>query len=116
MWEKGVLEYVKSKKTMPKPYGARYVGSMVADVHRTIKYGGVFLYPKTAAAPTGKLRVLYECFPMAYIVEKAGGLASDGHKPILDIVPSGIHVRSPIFLGSKEDVEDVINSIAKHSE
>ncbi len=56
---------------------------MVADVHRTIKYGGVFLYPKTDDAPSGKLRVLYECMPMAYILEKAGGAASDGHKPIL---------------------------------
>ncbi len=63
-WEPAVLEYVKSKKAGPKPYGARYIGSMVADVHRTIKYGGIFLYPKTADAPKGKLRVLYECFPM----------------------------------------------------
>ena len=115
MWEEGVLEYVKSKKAGPKPYGARYIGSMVADVHRTIKYGGVFLYPKTADSPNGKLRVLYECFPMAYVVEKAGGAASDGHNPILDMVPTGLHVRSPIFLGSKDDVEDVTNSIAKHS-
>ena len=110
-----MLEYVKCKKSGPKPYGARYVGSMVADVHRTIKYGGVFLYPKTATSPNGKLRVLYECFPMSYVVEMAGGASSDGHKPILDIVPTGIHVRSPIFLGSKDDVEDVINSIAKYS-
>lgn len=63
-WEPAILEYVKSKKEGPKPYGARYIGSMVADVHRTIKYGGIFLYPKTADAPKGKLRVLYECFPM----------------------------------------------------
>jgi fructose-1,6-bisphosphatase I len=63
-WEPPVLEYVKSKKEGPKPYGARYIGSMVADVHRTIKYGGIFLYPKTADSPNGKLRVLYECFPM----------------------------------------------------
>ena len=83
MWEDGVLEYVKSKKAGPKPYGARYIGSMVADVHRTIKYGGVFLYPKTADSPNGKLRVLYECFPMAYVVEKAGGAASDVTNPSL---------------------------------
>ena len=99
----------------PKAYGARYIGSMVADVHRTIKYGGIFLYPQTEDAPTGKLRVLYECFPMAYIVEKAGGHASDGHKPILDIVPTGLHVRSPIFLGSKHDVDDVVALITKAS-
>ena len=68
-WEPAVLEYVKSKKIAPKPYGARYIGSMVADVHRTIKYGGIFLYPKTADAPNGKLRVLYECFPMVGLLE-----------------------------------------------
>lgn len=114
-WEPAVYEYVKSKKVGPKAYGARYIGSMVADVHRTIKYGGIFLYPQTEDAPTGKLRVLYECFPMAYIVEKAGGHASDGHKPILDIVPTGLHVRSPIFLGSKHDVDDVVALITKAS-
>ena len=109
-----MLEYVNSKKFGPKPYGARYVGSMVADVHRTIKYGGVFLYPKTDKTPNGKLRVLYECFPMSYVVEKAGGIASNGYMPILDIVPTGIHVRSEIFLGSKEDVEEVLACYKKH--
>ena len=107
-WEPAVREYVKSKKQGPNPYGARYVGSMVADVHRTIKYGGIFLYPKTTDAPFSKLRVLYECMPMAYIVEKAGGAASDGYMPILDLTPTALHARSPIFLGSKEDVEDVV--------
>ena len=67
-WEPSVAEYVKSKKEGPKPYGLRYVGSMVADVHRTIKYGGIFIYPKTSDAPKGKLRILYECMPMAYIL------------------------------------------------
>ena len=71
-WEPAVLEYVKSKKVGPKPYGARYIGSMVADVHRTIKYGGVFMYPKTTDAPKGKLRVLYECFPMVSSLEYFG--------------------------------------------
>ncbi len=69
-WEPAVKEYVESKKSGPKPYGLRYVGSMVADVHRTIKYGGIFIYPKTSDAPKGKLRVLYECMPMAYILVK----------------------------------------------
>jgi len=114
-WEPAVLEYVKSKKEGAKPYGARYIGSMVADVHRTIKYGGIFLYPRTADAPNGKLRVLYECFPMAHIVENAGGKASDGTKPILDIQPTGLHVRSPIFLGSSDDVDEVLKIIEKHS-
>ena len=71
-WEPAVLEYVKSKKVGPKPYSARYIGSMVADVHRTIKYGGVFMYPKTTDAPKGKLRLLYELFPMVSQLEYFG--------------------------------------------
>lgn len=114
-WEPAILEFIRSKKEGPGSYSMRYIGSMVADVHRTIKYGGIFLYPKTADAPKGKLRVLYECFPMAYILELAGGAASDGTKPILDIVPDGLHVRSPIYLGNKEDVEEVVQLIAKHN-
>merc|ERR1711936_564482 len=114
-WEPAVLEYVKSKKEGAKPYGARYIGSMVADVHRTIKYGGIFLYPRTADAPNGKLRVLYECFPMAFIVENAGGKASDGTKPILDITPTGLHVCSPIFLGCSDDVDDILKMVEKHA-
>ena len=76
-WDPAVREYVKSKK-QGKAYGGRYIGSMVADVHRTLKYGGIFMYPATAEAPNGKLRVLYECMPMGYIMEQAGGLATDG--------------------------------------
>lgn len=110
----GVRKYVDSKKSGPKPYSSRYIGSMVADVHRTIKYGGIFLYPRTTDSPNGKLRVLYECFPMAFIIELAGGAASDGHKPMLDVVPSGLHVRSPIYLGSKSDVEEVTKLIANN--
>jgi len=113
-WEDAVKEYVKSKK-QGKPYGGRYIGSMVADVHRTLKYGGIFMYPATADAPNGKLRVLYECMPMAFIIEQAGGMASNGKIPILDMTPKKLHERSPIFLGSKDDVEDVLSCIAKHS-
>ena len=112
-WEPPVREYIRRKKSGPNPYGARYIGSMVADVHRTIKYGGIFLYPKTEDAPCGKLRVLYECFPMAFIVERAGGAASDGHIPTLDFVPTALHARAPIFLGSKEDVEEVVALVAE---
>jgi len=112
-WDPAVKEYVKSKK-QGKAYGGRYIGSMVADVHRTLKYGGIFMYPATTDAPNGKLRVMYECMPMAYIMEQAGGLATTGEKPILDLVPKKLHERSPIFLGSKEDVEDIMAVIAKH--
>ncbi|KAJ3214890.1 Fructose-1,6-bisphosphatase [Dinochytrium kinnereticum] len=83
------------------PYSARYVGSMVADVHRTILYGGVFLYPGA------KLRILYECFPMSLLVENAGGKSSTGRKRMLDVVPEGIHARSGIVLGTKEEVEKI---------
>merc|ERR1712083_951068 len=113
-WSPAVKEYVKSKK-QGKPYGGRYIGSMVADVHRTLKYGGIFMYPATADAPNGKLRILYECMPMAFIMEQAGGLASTGTKPILDLEPSSLHQRSPIFLGSTLDVEDLLEVIAKHN-
>lgn len=115
-WDDAVKEYVESKKNPKtgKPYGARYIGSMVADVHRTLKYGGIFMYPATKDAPSGKLRLLYECNPMGYIMEQAGGIASNGSISILDIEPKNIHERSPIFLGSKDDVNDVLAVIAKY--
>ena len=112
-WDSSVQEYVQSKKdpAKGKTYGARYVGSMVADVHRTIKYGGIFIYPATTSSKNGKLRLLYECNPMAYIVERAGGRASAGKVDVLDIVPTAIHQRSPIYLGSKLDVEEALSYI-----
>ncbi|XP_018788414.1 PREDICTED: fructose-1,6-bisphosphatase 1 isoform X2 [Bactrocera latifrons] len=112
-WDAGVFGYIAAKKdpSKGKPYGARYVGSMVADVHRTIKYGGIFIYPATKSAPNGKLRLMYECNPMAFLMTQAGGLASDGRIDILDIVPQKIHERSPIFLGSKQDVEEALSYV-----
>lgn len=86
---------------------------MVADVHRTLLYGGIFAYPADKKSKSGKLRVLYECFPMAYIVEQAGGRATTGKMPILDIIPKQIHERSPIILGSKLDVEDFEKAYAQ---
>jgi len=115
-WSDPVREYITEKKHPKngKPYGARYIGSMVADVHRTLKYGGIFSYPATTEAPNGKLRLLYECNPMAFIMEQAGGMATTGKSPILDIVPEKIHQRVPIFLGSKEDVEEVLELYKKY--
>lgn len=112
-WDSSVQEYVNAKKdpTKGKCYGARYVGSMVADVHRTIKYGGIFIYPATSSSKNGKLRLLYECNPMAFIIEMAGGRASTGKIEVLDIVPTAIHQRSPIYLGSKLDVEEALSYI-----
>jgi len=94
----------------------RYVGSMVADVHRTLKYGGIFMYPATTDAPSGKLRLLYECIPMAYIMTQAGGAATTGKEDVLDVVPTKIHQRVPIVLGSTEDVEDYLQIVKKHTD
>lgn len=88
---------------------------MVADVHRTLKYGGIFMYPATTDAPSGKLRLLYEAVPMAFIMEQAGGLASTGVIPILDVQPEKLHQRVPVILGSKEDVEECLETIKRHS-
>lgn len=117
LWDEATKEYIESKKfpKSGKPYGSRYVGSMVADLHRTLVYGGIFLYPATKDSPNGKLRLLYECSPMAYIIEKAGGTATTGKERVLDILPTSIHQRVPIFIGSKDDVQDVIDLYKKHS-
>jgi fructose-1,6-bisphosphatase I len=115
-WSKGITEYINSRKfpeNGKSAYGQRYVGSMVADVHRTLLYGGIFMYPATSDAQSGKLRLLYECNPMAFIMENAGGLANHGTGPILDIHPLTIHQRTPIFLGSKDDVEECIGYLQK---
>jgi len=83
---------------------ARYIGSLVADFHRNMLQGGVFMYPGEAKAPNGKLRLLYESAPLAFVAEQAGGAATDGKTPILDIVPKELHQRSPLVIGSKDDV------------
>lgn len=116
-WEESIKEYVELKKypKSGKPYNARYIGSMVADVHRTLKYGGIFMYPATKDAPNGKLRLLYEAIPMSHIVEEAGGLSSNGKISILDVKPTKIHERSPIFLGSKNDVLELLEVIESKS-
>ena len=88
-------------------YSGRYIGSMVADVHRTLVRGGVFLYPPTAKNPSGKLRLLYEANPMAMLIEQAGGVAFSGDQRTLDIQPTELHQRVPVVLGSKEEVEHV---------
>jgi len=105
-----VTKYLQSIKypASGKPYSARYIGSMVADVHRTLLYGGIFGYPDDKKSKSGKLRLLYEAFPMAFLTEQAGGIATTGTKRILDIVPTSIHERCSVFLGSKDDVSDVM--------
>jgi len=83
---------------------ARYIGSLVADIHRNLMSGGVFLYPADTISPHGKLRLLYEAAPLAFVVEQAGGAAIDGARDILDIKPSELHQRTPLIIGSKQDV------------
>jgi len=109
-WSDGPKRYVDWLKmddpATRRPYSSRYVGSLVADFHRNLLYGGIYLYPGDHRNPRGKLRVLYEAAPLAFIAEEAGGAASDGHQRIMDIVPTALHQRTPLFLGSLEDVRE----------
>lgn len=107
----GVKKYIKyCQESVPednRPYTSRYIGSLVADFHRNLLKGGIYLYPSTQSHPNGKLRLLYECNPMALLIEQAGGLATDGRQRILDIKPTELHQRVPFFVGSKQMVEKV---------
>lgn len=108
LWDEPTRRYVDHLKTPDaatgRPYSSRYIGSMVCDVHRTLLYGGVFLYPADTKNPKGKLRLLYEANPMSFIVEQAGGRAIDGRERILDKMPRRLHERTPLILGSADDV------------
>ena len=94
---------------------ARYIGALVADFHRNLINGGIFIYPASTTAESGKLRLLYECAPLSFICEQAGGKATDGHKRILEIDPTGLHQRTPVFVGSKNMVEKVEEFLAKYT-
>ncbi len=98
-----------------RPYTSRYIGSLVSDFHRNLLKGGIYMYPTTASAPNGKLRLLYECNPMAYLMEQAGGKASDGFKRIMDIKPTELHQRSSFFVGSVNMVEKAENFMREFS-
>lgn len=108
-WSKPIQDIVTWIKTPDKetgrPYGGRYVGSLVADFHRNLLYGGIFLYPPDKKSGKGKLRLLYEASPLAFIAEQAGGLGSDGETNILDIVPESFHQRVPLYIGNAKDVK-----------
>lgn len=103
----GVKDYIKycQEEKEDRPYTYRYIGSMVSDFHRNMIKGGIYIYPTSSKAPNGKLRLLYECNPMAFLTEQAGGKATDGFKRIMDIEPTELHERAPIFCGSKKMVE-----------
>ena len=116
-WHPGLKKYIKylqdEDKESGRPYTSRYIGSMVADIHRNLLYGGIFMYPADSRNPNGKLRLMYECNPMAFIIEQAGGKASDGKNRILDIQPETLHQRIPIFIGSEEDVKMLEHFLAQ---
>jgi fructose-1,6-bisphosphatase I len=110
-YDKGVQDYIQQcqKKTRETggPYTQRYIGSMVSDLHRNLIKGGIFMYPATQDKPKGKLRLLYECNPFAFIVEVAGGKATNGKQRILDVEPTELHQRSALFIGSKGMMEEL---------
>jgi fructose-1,6-bisphosphatase I len=116
----GVKDYIKycqvEDKATSRPYSSRYIGSAVADFHRNMLKGGIFIYPSTSSAPKGKLRLLYECNPLAFLVEQAGGKASDGFNRILDIKPTSLHQRTPLFIGSSDMVEQAEGFMKKYAE
>ncbi|EAS20944.1 fructose-1, 6-bisphosphatase [Flavobacteria bacterium BBFL7] len=112
----GVKDYIKycQQEEGDRPYTSRYIGSLVSDIHRNMIKGGIYMYPQSAKASNGKLRLLYECNPMAFIAEQAGGTASDGHTRIMDLKPTELHQRVPFFCGSKNMVAKLEEFIQKH--
>lgn len=108
-WDRSIQDIVQWIKTPDKstgrPYGGRYVGSLVADFHRNLLYGGIFMYPPDKNTGKGKLRLLYEAAPLSFLVEQSGGMGSTGKENILDIIPKSLHDRVPLFIGNKSDVE-----------
>lgn len=117
-WDKAAREAVdyfhNAETDDGKPYSARYVGALVADFHRTLLRGGIYMYPAEKRKPEGKLRLMCEASPLAYLVEQAGGKATDGYMRILDKKPEKLHARTPLFIGSKKDVEAVDRIYAKY--
>lgn len=118
-YHEGIKEYIRycqeEDVATGRPYAARYIGSLVADFHRNMLKGGIYLYPSTAANPSGKLRLLYECNPIAFLAEQSGGRASTGYERILSIKPTSIHQRVPFIVGSSDMVTKVEDFLRKHS-
>ncbi|KAK4534971.1 hypothetical protein CDCA_CDCA03G0996 [Cyanidium caldarium] len=110
-WDTVLQAYVQRMKH--NGYSSRYIGSLVGDVHRTLLYGGVFGYPADKKNPRGKLRLLYECAPMAFLMEQAGGVATTGSQRVLDVIPSQVHQREPLICGSADDVQDLLDMYAE---
>ncbi len=116
----GVKKYIKhcqvEDSATNRPYSSRYIGSLVADFHRNLLKGGIFVYPSTLKSPKGKLRLLYECNPLALIIEQAGGKASNGFKRILELQPGSLHERTPLFIGSSDMVNMAEDFMVKYSQ
>jgi fructose-1,6-bisphosphatase I len=112
-WDPRLQAWLQRVKDPTLGWSARYIGSLVGDFHRNLVKGGVFLYPPTAKAPKGKLRLLYEAFPLAFLVEAAGGAATDGRTPILDKTPASIHERTSLFIGDRENVDEILRALAE---
>lgn len=114
----GVKKYLKycqeQDEATGRPYTTRYIGSLVADFHRNLLKGGIYMYPSTASHPNGKLRLLYECNPISFLAEQAGGKASDGSRRILDIQPTELHQRVPFFVGTESMVEKAESFIREY--
>ena len=108
-WDNETKKYMdwlkETDKPTGRPYGLRYIGSLVADVHRTLLYGGIFLYPGSVKKPEGKLRLLYEASPLAMVIEQAGGRATNGKIRILDVQPKDLHQRTPLIIGGLDEVD-----------
>lgn len=114
----GVKDYIKycQEEKEDRPYSARYIGSFVADFHRNMIKGGIYIYPTSSKGPKGKLRLLYECNPMAFLAEQAGGEATDGYRRIMEIKPTELHERAPIFVGSKNMVQKAKEFMGRYPE
>jgi len=110
-WDSVIRKFIGDYKK--RGFSSRYIGSMVADVHRTIMYGGIFGYPGDKKNPNGKLRLLYEGAPMSFIIEQAGGLSTTGRERVMDLEPKAVHQRVPVILGSKNLVQEVIDAYAE---
>ena len=115
----GIKSYIswcqETDKSTNRPYSARYIGSLVADFHRNMLKGGIYMYPSTEKAPNGKLRLLYECNPIAFLTEQAGGKATDGNQRIMEIEPKELHQRVPLFVGSKDMVAQAEEMLHEHA-
>ena len=110
-WDPKLRDYIESLKDSEHAWKSRYIGSLVADFHRNLLKGGVFLYPGTTSTPQGKLRLLYEAFPMAFLAEAVGGSALNGERPILDLIPVEHHERTPLFVGNSQNVAEILAAL-----